>query len=258
MVIRTDDDTLIELIKESVNMADLIRKMGRSGVSSSYADLKARINRLGIDTSHFQNATATKLNGKWRAQQLSDDEIFATNRRPGKREPPTRLKSAMIRAGFENKCGLCGIPPEWNGKILSLQVDHINGDPSDNRKENLRFLCPNCHSQTDTYGHKNIKSKTNPYKRIRPKQQKLLKSVSMVCIECGGEYRVDPCQVSRSKYCSRACYTKSIPKRSKIAWPSKEEMEDLIKSNSFSAIARNLGVSDRSVVKHCKRMGLIA
>ena len=48
-------------------------------------------------------------------------------------------------------CSLCGLGPKWNGKPLTLQLDHISGDPSDSTIENLRFLCPNCHTQTETY-----------------------------------------------------------------------------------------------------------
>jgi Zn finger protein HypA/HybF involved in hydrogenase expression len=58
---------------------------------------------------------------------------------------------------FEYKCSGCGIV-EWNNKSITLEIDHINGDNTDNRIENLRYLCPNCHSQTETYKGKNINS----------------------------------------------------------------------------------------------------
>ena len=54
----------------------------------------------------------------------------------------------------EHKCESCGIS-EWLGKPLSLELDYINGDRYDNRLQNLRILCPNCHAQTDTYRGKN-------------------------------------------------------------------------------------------------------
>lgn len=70
-----------------------------------------------------------------------------------------QLKVWAIKLGFlENKCYVCGMGPEWNNMPLTLQLDHINGRNNDNRPENLRIVCPNCHTQTPTYAGKSIDS----------------------------------------------------------------------------------------------------
>lgn len=69
----------------------------------------------------------------------------------------TLLRDRLVREGFlEFKCAFCGID-FWRGQPLSLELDHINGNKHDNRLENLRILCPNCHSQTETYSGRNVK-----------------------------------------------------------------------------------------------------
>ena len=66
-----------------------------------------------------------------------------------------KLKNRLLKENIlENKCSICGID-EWQGKEISLQLDHIDGDNHNHRLENLRLVCPNCHSQTDTYCGKN-------------------------------------------------------------------------------------------------------
>jgi hypothetical protein len=73
----------------------------------------------------------------------------------GRRTSRSHLKIRLLKAGLrENRCEQCGIS-EWRGKPLSMQLHHVNGDGTDNRLENIRLLCANCHSQTDTYGGRN-------------------------------------------------------------------------------------------------------
>lgn len=69
----------------------------------------------------------------------------------------THLKSRLIGEGLkENRCEVCGIN-EWQGRALSMELHHVNGDGEDNRLENLRLLCGNCHSQTDNWGGRGVR-----------------------------------------------------------------------------------------------------
>lgn len=73
----------------------------------------------------------------------------------GRRTSRSHLKRRLLREGVkQNRCEHCGIS-EWQGRPLNMQLHHVNGDGTDNRLENIRFLCGNCHSQTDTYGGRN-------------------------------------------------------------------------------------------------------
>ncbi len=74
----------------------------------------------------------------------------------GRRNAGQTLRPIIIGLGLlPNECASCGLGTTYNGKPLVLHLDHISGVATDHRIENLRFLCPNCHSQTETFGRKN-------------------------------------------------------------------------------------------------------
>ena len=83
-------------------------------------------------------------------------ELLVSNRPRGRFNIKARLVAAGIKDG---RCEVCGLV-EWRGKPLSMSLHHVNGDRHDNRLENLRLLCPNCHSQTDTFAGRNRPSET--------------------------------------------------------------------------------------------------
>jgi len=104
----------------------------------------------------FSSATWTKA---VRAGRLVPRRIKAWTAEEALANSRSRLtiKRHLLRAGIiVNRCDWCGLS-EWRGSPLSIQIDHVNGIRDDHRLENLRMLCPNCHSQTDTFAAKNIR-----------------------------------------------------------------------------------------------------
>ena len=85
------------------------------------------------------------------------EAVLAAGRRRSRGHVKSRLMTARLK---ETRCETCGLT-EWRGQPLSLELHHINGDGQDNRLENLRMLCPNCHSQTDTWGARNKGRRTS-------------------------------------------------------------------------------------------------
>lgn len=88
---------------------------------------------------------------KPRSHIIPIEQLLVTGRRTGR----DHLKGRLIKAGLkENRCEVCGTD-SWLVRPLNAQLHHKNGDGTDNRIENIEFPCPNCHSQTDTYGGRN-------------------------------------------------------------------------------------------------------
>lgn len=108
---------------------------------------------MNLDITHFNKYSKASLAKRNRPLEeiLVENSNYTNN---------SSLKKRLLEEGLlKYECYECHIS-EWNGKPLSLQLDHINGNNSDNRLENLRFLCPNCHSQTETFSGRNASHKS--------------------------------------------------------------------------------------------------
>ena len=149
-IFELSDTDFINLIKSSINIKEVLFKLGYSTVGNSwgYSQIKERMSILNLTTKDFKGKSAVMQLSE--ASQIPPEQLFTKNNHP---RGIVRRRLIALNA-IEYKCAICGIS-EWQGKKLSLELDHINGINNDHRLENLRFLCPNCHSQTSTYGAKN-------------------------------------------------------------------------------------------------------
>jgi hypothetical protein len=218
------DDQLLVAVKSSSKLSDVARKLGLVSYGANSRTIKKHIKRLGLDTTHFLSRDNQLKEARSYIKSLSNEELFCVNNVDRKHVKKRIIKESLI----SYQCQECHLNA-WQGRKLSLHLDHINGINNDNRLENLRFLCPNCHSMTETYCGKQLKGKV---------------FIEHKCIDCDDTICTDAtrCRRCAGLHCNRT----------KIIWPNHEELQSMVNELGYRGTGKKLGVTDNSVKNRLK------
>ncbi|MDT0426153.1 HNH endonuclease signature motif containing protein [Streptomyces salyersiae] len=146
---RPDRGMLCEAVASSRSWAELLRELGRPDNGHQRGLLRRWTAEEAIATSHFLGQAHQRGRPAPKSASRPEDVLV---RHAGKRRTKTAsLRRALAAIGVPDRCDGCGSDPVWRGDPITLEIDHINGDWSDDRPENLRLLCPNCHAVTSTW-----------------------------------------------------------------------------------------------------------
>lgn len=219
------EDILREHVNTSTTWIELTHKCRYNCIRGNQSIIK-RCNILGIDYSHITNNKKKDI----RNRIYTMDEILVEN---SDYYNMISLKNRLIKEKkWKYECSICKLS-EWMGKKIPIQLDHINGNHFDNRIENLRFICPNCHAQTDTYAGKNIKRETIAKHKIEK-----------YC-ECG----------KKIHYQSNTCNKCAVKIRKETLMKDKPSYETLLtdlETMTFVAVGKKYNVSDNAIRKWIK------
>lgn len=254
---------VIEILPFSNSINHLCENLGVRGTKGYYDKIRKIITNNQLSTEHFEMlALKSKTNGRNKYTAMTNEEFFIN----GVKRNASSIIQRLIKGGFknyqcENTC--CGITT-WQGKPLSLQIHHINGNHSDNRLENLQLLCPNCHSQTENFGKhnetysfkitkrakeiNNNEQKTFVFPDVNVLKENLTPKTKKYCQNCGKEIQ------KNNKFCSQECSQKY---RRKLNVSDAELINSFKFLKSFRKVGERYGVTDNAIKKRCIQNNIV-
>ena len=217
-------EELEQIVKNSNSIREVIVALGYQTCSgNNNKTVKNRIEKYGIDTSHFTFTTGIKR---------CPENVFIENSTASQKV----LREWYVKGSYTPyQCSICNLLPEWQGKPLTLILDHINGHNKDDRLENLRWVCPNCNQQLDTTNGKNIS-------KLVKKEVTTTKPIIKYCEDCGTELK--------SKAANK-CPTCAAKAQRIVERPQRDELKQLVRQYPFTQLAKMFGVSDNAIRKWC-------
>lgn len=230
--IRYSEEELRAAVAAGRSVSEALRNLGMCSTGNNRLTFRRYVDEWGIDTSHFDPEAARRAALR-RRPSVPLTEVMVENSTYSRRSLKRRLYAEGLK---QRRCEICGQGEIWNGRPMSLILDHINGTRDDHRLENLRVVCPNCAATLDTHcGRKN---------RL-PREPR-------DCLRCGKEFLPkDP----RQRYCSAYCGCRwdrrgqPRPGARKVDRPPYERLLAEIEATSYLAVGRRYGVSDNAVRK---------
>jgi len=238
----TSKGMLQSIVNDSKSYKEILDKLEGdrySSGSSYYVRLKQRLSDDDIDMSIFEeNMRNNKKNCLYmtlaKKNPIPNDIVFSSDSKTGRYSVKQRIINHNL---IPYKCACCNVVDTYNGKPISLHLDHINGVNNDNRLENLRFLCPNCHSQTDTYAGKSRKIKNFC---------SCGKSIAKKSIKC------KKCTIQTTAFAN------FIPK--KKFDPTTEELQTkLTEMNwNWTKTGKHYNVTGNAIKRRCKKLGIVS